>query len=187
MRVLTRRILMSVAAGAVMVVGTLGWVVYGVIHPPLAPPIAKLASLKVGKPDGSATTLGELAPSGKPTLIAMWASWCVPCRAEAPAIAALRKKYGSDKLNIVYANLEGVEAQTPESIKSFLSGAGLDTQDYVVIDQVAYRAIAGTGAVAIPRTYMFDKSGQPTSADGGYSPQFEQEVSAMVEKERSAA
>ena len=43
---------------------------------------------------------------GKVTLLVFWASWCKPCVAEIPAVQELRKRYPSDKLNIVYVTLD---------------------------------------------------------------------------------
>jgi len=34
------------------------------------------------------------APDGRPQLIDVWASWCIPCKEEAPMLAALHRAYG---------------------------------------------------------------------------------------------
>ena len=40
---------------------------------------------------------------GKPTLLVFWASWCGPCRQEAPEIASIARQHGS-AINIVGVN-----------------------------------------------------------------------------------
>ena len=40
---------------------------------------------------------------GKPTMIVFWASWCGPCRQEAPDVVRVQKNYGS-RVNLVGVN-----------------------------------------------------------------------------------
>lgn len=49
-------------------------------------------------PDGATTTLAAF--KGKPVLLNLWATWCVPCVREMPALEALAKREG-DRLAVV--------------------------------------------------------------------------------------
>ena len=51
--------------------------------------------------DGSTFQLE--AVRGKPTVLVFWASWCGPCRKEAPDVARVAKSYGS-RVNLVGIN-----------------------------------------------------------------------------------
>ena len=51
--------------------------------------------------DGS--TFHLEAVRGKPTVLVFWASWCGPCRKEAPDVARVAKSYGS-RVNLVGIN-----------------------------------------------------------------------------------
>ena len=59
----------------------------------------------VETPEGTASTLGKLLQNGKPALIDMWASWCGPCRAAIPEVAALHEKYGG-RLQIISLSVD---------------------------------------------------------------------------------
>ena len=42
---------------------------------------------------------------GKPILLDFWATWCAPCRAEAPALAAIYQRFG-DTIQIIGVSLD---------------------------------------------------------------------------------
>ena len=51
--------------------------------------------------DGSMLRLDDYR--GKPTVLVFWASWCGPCRKEAPDVARVAKSYGQ-RVNLVSVN-----------------------------------------------------------------------------------
>ena len=78
----------------------------------LAEYFGKVGNTAVGKPfadftiengnlDGSSVSLSDYVGKGKYVLVDFWASWCVPCRMEAPTIAEVYNKYKGDKFNVV--------------------------------------------------------------------------------------
>jgi thiol-disulfide isomerase/thioredoxin len=59
---------------------------------------------------------------GKTVLLNLWATWCVPCRKEMPALDKLQGKLGSDKFAVVAVNIDTRDAEKP---KAFLKDANL--------------------------------------------------------------
>jgi thiol-disulfide isomerase/thioredoxin len=54
---------------------------------------------------------------GRTVLLNLWATWCVPCRREMPALDALQAKLGGPKFQVVAVN---VDTNNPEKPLAFL-------------------------------------------------------------------
>jgi thiol-disulfide isomerase/thioredoxin len=80
-----------------------------------------LSSLAFNGPDGKAKTLADF--KGKTVLLNLWATWCVPCREEMPALNALQSSAGSDKFEVAAVN---VDTGSDEKPKAFLNETGVD-------------------------------------------------------------
>src|SRR5580692_2396882 len=59
---------------------------------------------------------------GRTVLVNLWATWCVPCRKEMPALEALQAKLGGPKFEVVAIN---IDTRDPEKPKKFLKDANL--------------------------------------------------------------
>jgi len=71
-------------------------------------------------PDGGPTTLSALG--GKVSLVNLWATWCVPCRAEMPALDRLQAARGGRDFGVTAINMDVTK---PENAKQFLSDIGV--------------------------------------------------------------
>ncbi len=80
-----------------------------------ADPPQDLSSLAFNAPDGSKTTLADF--SGKVVLVNLWATWCVPCRSEMPALDDLQKAMGGKDFQVVAVN---VDTGSPDKSQEFL-------------------------------------------------------------------
>ena len=80
-----------------------------------------LAALSFSGPDGKPKTLADF--KGKTVLLNLWATWCVPCREEMPALNALQTSAGSDAFEVVAIN---VDTGTDEKPRQFLSEISVD-------------------------------------------------------------
>ena len=65
--------------------------------------------------NGKQVSLADV--KGKYRLVDFWASWCVPCRESFPHLKELRKKYGTDKFEIVGVGTADVQDKWVKAIE----------------------------------------------------------------------
>ena len=70
--------------------------------------------------DGKKLTLADF--KGRNVLLNLWATWCVPCRAEMPALDRLQAKMGGADFQVVAVNIDTSRLDRP---KAFLAEAGV--------------------------------------------------------------
>lgn len=101
--------------------------------------------------EGQTITLSEL--KGQVVIINFWASWCPPCREEAPYLEATWRKY-KDK-GVVFIGVDYVDAK-PNAL------AYLDEFDitYPNGPDIAQRIAEAYGIKGVPETFYVDKTGQ---------------------------
>lgn len=88
---------------------------------------------------------------GKPVVLNFWASWCIPCKDEAPAFEATWRKY-SDRVVFIGANWLEVEAAALPYLRqqAITYANGFDLQQQIA------RAYRITG---VPETFFIDREG----------------------------
>ena len=64
---------------------------------------------------------------GKTVLLNLWATWCVPCRKEMPALEGLQQKLAGPNFEVVAIN---IDTRDPEKPKTFLKDANLTRLGY---------------------------------------------------------
>ena len=107
-------------------------------------------------PDGSQTSVSAFV--GRTVLLNLWATWCVPCRAEMPALAALERSLGGDKFGVVAINVDvGNEARA----RAFLDDIGVKNLAFYSDPSLAvFRNLKGRGlAFGLPTSIVVDGSG----------------------------
>lgn len=101
--------------------------------------------------DGQTFTLSEL--KGRPVVVNFWASWCIPCRDEAPALQRAWEKYQDQGVLILGVDYVDTDPDAKRFIAEFQqtypNGADVGTK----ISQ-AYK-ISG-----VPETYFIGKDGK---------------------------
>ena len=108
--------------------------------------------------DGRTVNLNDL--QGKAVLLNFWASWCVPCRAEARALEAAWQKYKDRDVVFLGVNIQDKEEDARAFMKEFgityLNGH--DESGKIAIDY---------GVWGIPETFFIDPPGRITYKHAG--------------------
>jgi thiol-disulfide isomerase/thioredoxin len=116
----------------------------------------RLPDLVFEDADGKPRKLSEWR--GKTVLVNLWATWCVPCRKEMPALDKLQAALGGDKFQVVTIN---IDTRDPERPLAFLKDAGVTHLAYYS-DQSAkvFQELKLVGkAIGMPTTLIVDPSG----------------------------
>jgi thiol-disulfide isomerase/thioredoxin len=95
---------------------------------------------------------------GRTVLVNLWATWCVPCRKEMPALEGLQTKLGGPDFEVVAVN---IDTRDPEKPKNFLKDANLTRLGYYT-DQKAkvFQDLKAIGrALGMPTSVLVDGRG----------------------------
>jgi thiol-disulfide isomerase/thioredoxin len=85
----------------------------------------KLPDLAFEDADGKPKKLSDW--HGKTVLVNLWATWCVPCRKEMPALEGLQAKLKGPNFEVVAIN---IDTRDPEKPRNFLKDANLTRLGY---------------------------------------------------------
>src|ERR1700724_2440411 len=91
----------------------------------MATPPLRLPDLAFEDADGKPKKLSDWR--GRTVLVNLWATWCVPCRKEMPALESLQTKLGGPDFEVVAVN---IDTRGPEKPKNFLREANLTRLGY---------------------------------------------------------
>jgi thiol-disulfide isomerase/thioredoxin len=114
--------------------------------------------------DGKDMTIADF--TGKTVLLNLWATWCVPCREEMPALNALQQSAGSDKFEVVAVNIDIGGDEKPTA---FLNETGVrDLGYYRDASMGVFNALKKEGlAFGLPVTLLMDDKGCLISSMNG--------------------
>lgn len=118
---------------------------------------SRLPELKFTNAEGKPVTLADFR--GKVTLLNLWATWCVPCRKEMPALDALEGELGGADFTVLAINLDTGDRAKP---KKFLSEIGVQHLAYFedpTTDVFQNLKRYGRAIVGLPTTILIDRDG----------------------------
>jgi len=95
---------------------------------------------------------------GRTVLLNLWATWCVPCRKEMPALDALQAKLGDDKFQVVAVNIDTRNLDKP---KAWLDEVGIKRLGYFADPSAkVFQDLKAIGkALGMPTTLLVDPNG----------------------------
>ncbi len=95
----------------------------------------------------------RLDASPDPVVVNIWASWCAPCRSEAPLLRAAAAEWG-ERVTFIGINVR----DTQEGARSFIAEFGLTAIEHRF--DPSGSVPAELGGVGVPLTYFFYAGGE---------------------------
>ena len=116
----------------------------------------KLPDLTFDDADGKPKKLSDWR--GHTVLVNLWATWCVPCRREMPALDRLQGKLGGKDFQVVAIN---IDTRDPEKPKNFLKEAKLTNLGYFSDEKAkVFQDLKAIGrALGMPTSVLVDAKG----------------------------
>ena len=134
--------------------GTLAGLNKGAMAPLLVrPKPLDLPPIEFADGTGAAKSLADF--KGKVVLLNIWASWCVPCREEMPALDKLETELGRKDFAVVAVN---IDKGGPDKARGFLAETGA-THLGLYTDPTS-KLFAVLKTVGMPTTLVLDRDGK---------------------------
>ena len=115
-----------------------------------AVPIEDVPPLPETTPAAVTALLGE---SDQPVVLNVWASWCNPCRSEAPLLRAAHAEHGD---TVTFVGIDVRDDQ--QGAREFIAEFGLDGFDHFFDPGGAVPA--SLGGFGVPQTFFFAPGGE---------------------------
>jgi len=124
----------------------------------VSPATKALAIPNLAFVDASGKALKLADWRGRTVLLNLWATWCVPCRKEMPALDALQGKLGGPKFEVVALN---IDTRDPEKPKAWLKEVGITRLGYYADPHAkVFQDLKTVGrAMGLPTTILIDPAG----------------------------
>jgi thiol-disulfide isomerase/thioredoxin len=144
----------------------------------------KLPDFAFNDPEGKPVSLAAF--KGKTLLFNVWATWCVPCRAEMPEFDKLQAELGSDKFQVVVVN---IDTSKPERPKKFFEETGVKALTLFTDPKanIFYELKQGGKALGLPVTMIVDPEGCQIGLMNGPANWRSEDAKALVAKVVEAA
>lgn len=144
----------------------------------------KLADLAFNGPDGQPTRISAFA--GKTVLFNTWATWCVPCRGEMPALDRLQAEKGSDKFQVVAVNIDTSRLDRP---KAFLDEIGVKSLTFYADPKAEiFQDLKQDGkALGLPTTILIGPDGCQVGLMNGPAAWDSADAKALIDAAVTAA
>ena len=204
-----RRAIRALAGAAVAILA--GAVVYGLSVPskegaaecaPSAALAARLAPLAKGEvaamqvdaapsplpalsfldAQGARKTLADF--KGETLLVNLWATWCVPCRAEMPSLDRLEAREGGANFQVVAINIDTARL---DRRKAFLDSIGVKSLAFYADPSAdAFQALKAQGRiVGLPTSYLVDPSGCALATMAGPADWMSEDARKLIAQARA--
>lgn len=134
-------------------------------------------------PDGKTVKLADFR--GRDLLLNLWATWCVPCRQEMPALDRLEAKLGGPDFQVVAVNVDTARLDRP---RAFLREIGVKSLAFYADNTANVFEVLKEGGkvLGLPTTILVDKNGCDIGTMAGAAKWDSPDALALFSKEESA-
>ena len=113
--------------------------------------VSEVPELPLTTPDDVSVLLAE---SDKPVVLNVWASWCIPCRSEAPLLRRAADTFG-DQVRIIGLNVRDTQPDAREFIAEFFADSDIEH----LFDRSGEVPGSLGGSRGVPLTFFFEQGG----------------------------
>lgn len=117
-------------------------------------------SLQLRDSTGRSVALGDLR--GRVVLLNLWASWCEPCREEAPVLSRIQRDLGGQGVFVLGLNAEGLR---PAELRHVQERWGMGYAVASASRPLAHTPFGGEGIV--PHHWLIDRQGRIRASRAG--------------------
>ena len=137
----------------------------------------KVPDLDFNGPDGAPRSLAAFR--GKIVLLNLWATWCVPCREEMPALDRMQAALGSKDFEVVAVNIDTTRL---ERVHDFLRDAKIFSLASYSDPQADtfYRLKTAGKALGLPTTILVGRDGCEIATMAGPANWASEDAKALV-------
>ncbi|MGO9135824.1 MAG: thiol:disulfide interchange protein TlpA [Methylovirgula sp.] len=137
-----------------------------------------LPELVFAGPDGKLVKLSDFR--GRNILLNLWATWCIPCRREMPALNRLQAKRGGPDFEVVAINVDTARLDRP---RAFLQEIGVKNLTFYADNKAdVFETLKQAGKVlGLPTTLFVGKDGCAVGTMAGPAEWDSQDALALID------
>jgi cytochrome c biogenesis protein CcmG/thiol:disulfide interchange protein DsbE len=144
--------LVAQLAALACVAGLLALLVWKLTHQQHAPPVGSPAPAFTLAQLGGAGSVSLASLHGHPVVLNFWASWCIPCKSEAPVLERDWLRYRGRGVRFVGIDFHDL----PSDAHTFVSAHGLT---FPILDDGPGGVTGSYGITQVPETYVVNARG----------------------------